>query len=237
MPLTHLQKRWLKAISLDPRFALFCDGISGLEDVKPLYRPEDIIYYDQAADGDKYADPEYKARFRIILRALRESRRLRIAYVSGKGRRHNRWFYPHKLEYSIKDDKFRLYVLTNNSFKAKDFGIINLSRILFAELGEPFAPDESILPTDDEMKLSVELIITNERNALERAMLHFANYQKQTEKLDEDIYRMKLWYYRSDETEVLIRVIAFGPFIRAVSPDRFVEQIRQRLARQQALTE
>ena len=42
MPLTVLQKRWLKAISLDPRIRLFDFDSSGLEDVPPLFTPDDI---------------------------------------------------------------------------------------------------------------------------------------------------------------------------------------------------
>lgn len=36
MPLTTLQKRWLKAILSDPRIQLFDPPMEGLEDVEPL---------------------------------------------------------------------------------------------------------------------------------------------------------------------------------------------------------
>lgn len=38
MPLTTLQKRWLKALLSDPRIALFDPDMRGLEDVEPLCR-------------------------------------------------------------------------------------------------------------------------------------------------------------------------------------------------------
>ena len=38
-PLTLLQKRWLKAISLDPRMQLFSYSWSFLDDVEPLFTP------------------------------------------------------------------------------------------------------------------------------------------------------------------------------------------------------
>ena len=41
MPLTILQKRWLKAITLDPRFKLFGIEIPGLEDIEPLFTSDD----------------------------------------------------------------------------------------------------------------------------------------------------------------------------------------------------
>ena len=45
---------------------------------------------------------------------------------------------------------------------------------------------------------------------------------------------MTLHYYREDETEVLIRIISFGPMIRVVAPESFIEQIRERLDKQKS---
>ena len=48
MPLTMLQKRWLKALLSDPRIALFDPDTTGLEDVDPLYRLYQIrLRYDK----------------------------------------------------------------------------------------------------------------------------------------------------------------------------------------------
>lgn len=54
MPLTMLQKRWLKALLSDPRIALFDPDTTGLEDVDPLYAQDTFILFDQYADGDPY---------------------------------------------------------------------------------------------------------------------------------------------------------------------------------------
>ena len=53
MPLTTLQKRWLKAMLNDPRIRLFLEpeDVPGLENVAPLFRQEDIFIYDRYADG------------------------------------------------------------------------------------------------------------------------------------------------------------------------------------------
>ena len=45
MPLTTLQKRWLKALLGDPRIKLFDPPADGLEDVEPLYPPDTFVYY------------------------------------------------------------------------------------------------------------------------------------------------------------------------------------------------
>ena len=51
MPLTMLQKRWLKAISLDPRMKLFREGQIDFErdewkGIEPLFTPEDYDIFD-----------------------------------------------------------------------------------------------------------------------------------------------------------------------------------------------
>ena len=58
-PLTALQKRWLKAISLDPRMKLFDFDCSFLDGVQPLFVPDDIVYFDKYTDGDPFDDPHY----------------------------------------------------------------------------------------------------------------------------------------------------------------------------------
>lgn len=80
MPLTTLQKRWLKALLADPRIALFDPPAEGLEDVAPLYTPDMLVYFDQYADGDPYGDPVYQAHFRSVLAALRKKCYIRVRF-------------------------------------------------------------------------------------------------------------------------------------------------------------
>lgn len=71
MPLTIMEKRWLKALLADPRIALFQPEQTGLEDVEPLFQPKDIVLFDQFADGDPYGDETYTKIFRQILSAVK----------------------------------------------------------------------------------------------------------------------------------------------------------------------
>lgn len=63
MPLSTLQKRWLKAVSCDPRVRLFGEIQFDFPDVEPLFLPSDVIIFDQYNDGDPYQDPAYIAKF------------------------------------------------------------------------------------------------------------------------------------------------------------------------------
>lgn len=76
------------------------------------------------------------------------------------------------------------------------------------------------------------LEITDERNCLERAMLHFAHFEKKTERIENGKYHLTLKYDRSDESELVIRILSFGPRVKVLSPDSVVELIKEKLISQ-----
>ena len=78
MPLTTLEKRWLKAIAEDPKVKLFDVEFPALDDVQPLFTKEDYKIYDQYADGDPFEDENYIRHFRLILSAIKNERPVRI---------------------------------------------------------------------------------------------------------------------------------------------------------------
>ena len=235
MPLTILQKRWMKALLGDPRVKLFDPPAEGLEDVEPLYSQDVFEYFDRYDDGDPYDDEEYIARFRAILSAIKYRRKVHIVFSGGKGKEHSWDCIPHSLEYSPKDDKFRLGITMPSKNPNREFShaIINLARIKSCEMANALEPEEGHEPTRETETLSFELI--DERNALERAMLHFSHLEKETRRLDENRYSITLHYDRDDETEMLIRVLSFGAKLRVTSPESFIEKIRERLKKQRTL--
>ena len=76
------------------------------------------------------------------------------------------------------------------------------------------------------------LELTDERNALERVMHHFSYLKKETEKLDDKHYRITLEYDRDDETEILIRILSFGPLVKVISPQSFINKLKNRINKQ-----
>lgn len=228
MPLTLLQKRWLKAISLDPRIKLFEDEIVGLENVEPLFTQEDYYVFDKYADGDTYEDAAYIRNFRLILDAIRNKYPLKITTSSRKGRELYLVVMPECLEYSEKDDKFRL-IGTGRKYG----DTINLGRIISCEpYTKEYTPRQNTRSNKEERVVEFELV--DERNALERVSLHFAHFKKQAERLDGIKYKVSITYDKDDETEILIRILSFGPMIRVIGPDNFVNLIKDRLQKQKS---
>lgn len=225
MPITTLQKRWLKALLLDPRIALFAPSTSGLEDVEPLYRPDTFVFFDRYTDGDPYDDPNYISCFRIALQAIREKRMLQIRFRGHTGARRSILCIPYRLEYSAKDDKFRLLAAVNHTLH-----VINLSRIHACRLNETY--DAAAFQMPQERLEELVLLLHDERNALERVLLHFSHFEKETQKLDDRRYLMKLRYDKDDETELLIRVLSFGPVLEVKAPSGFVMLMKERIRKQ-----
>lgn len=230
LPLTTLQKRWLKAISLDPRIRLFAIDFSFLSDVEPLFTPDDYCVFDRYADGDPYEDEAYITNFRCILDAIQKRYPLSIRTTNRRSNISCVRVMPEYLEYSEKDDKFRL-ISSGNRYG----NMINLGRIISCEpYDQPFRVNPGSVYQSRSRTVVLEL--TDKRNALERVLLHFAHFEKEAEKLDDNKYRVKIVYDRDDETELVIRVLSFGPMLRVISPQSFVSLIRQRLIDQRRNT-
>lgn len=225
MPLTSLQKRWLKAISLDPRIKLFGVNFDFLDDVEPLFTPEDYVVFDKYNNGDPFEDNRYIKNFGTVLWAIRNKMRLKIRYHGNKGRFILMEGDPYKLEYSEKDDKFR--VLVRNCEKGS---FINLAGIERCSVTGDAYDDDTDTVLDGETYFILEL--TDERNALERVMLHFAHFKKEAERLDSNRYKVKIYYDSSDETELVIRVLSFGPLVEVKEPQSFRNLIVERLISQ-----
>lgn len=224
-PLTLLQKRWLKAVSQDPRMKLFGVDWSFLEETQPLFQPDDIVYFDRYLDGDPFEDPHYISVFRTALEGVKAGSTAEILYHSAKGRTRRIKCRLQSLEYSEKDDKFRLDVAgCRNVDMLRLAGIeeILLCPGLYCKQGQPESPK----------MLCMEAELINCRNALERAMLHFAHFERETAHLGGNRYRLRIYYSENDETEMLIRILSFGPMMKVNAPESLVDEIKKRLKMQ-----
>lgn len=227
MPPTLIQKQWLKAISLDPRIRLFGVNISGLDDVEPLFTPDDYVIYDKYSDGDPYDDEGYIARFKTILSALKERKPLKLKAVNRKGNVVSMTVMPSRLEYSEKDDKFRLI-----STGCRYGGTVNLARMVYCEKCADVKPKPK--PQAEPVKMSVTLKVKDDRNTLERCMLHFAHFEKQAERINKNNYLVRIKYNIDDETEMVIRILSFGPMVEVIEPEGIRKLIIDRLKRQRS---
>lgn len=229
MPLSALERRWLRAVADDPRVRLFGVSFDFLGDTPPLFTREDYVLYDKYTDGDPYEDADYVARFRFLLDAIEQERPVTLTVRSRRGNLVRESCVPVCLEYSEKDDKFRL--LTRGS---RVLRTVNLGRLCAAVPYEGAQTDFLARPRIVTRRETLTLRVTDERNALERVMLHFAHFEKEAEREGEKQYLLRIFYDTEDETELLVRVLSFGPRVEVLAPERFRTLIRERLIKQKS---
>ncbi|MCI6591532.1 MAG: WYL domain-containing protein [Spirochaetia bacterium] len=234
MPLSVLQKRWLKALCNDKRIHLFVsDEVleclkNQLQDVEALFNENDYYLYDKYSDGDPYDDPDYIKNFRTALEAIHQKKTISVEYTGRFGQQKRFICAPCKIEYSEKDDKFRIISKVRNRHS-----ILNIARINSCELTENSKVDdiyEEDLP--DNRRTSVTLEIYDERKAMERVMLAFAHFEKSAVQISDDVYQLTLNYDSFDETELVVRVLSFGPMVKVIEPQSFVKLIQERIESQ-----
>ena len=182
--------------------------------------------FDKYLDGDPYGDEAYIRNFRLILGAIKSKTALGIETVNRKGTVTYRTLMPEYLEYSEKDDKFRLI-----GSGCRYGGVVNLGRIVNCKMKMgPFKHQPNKKYLLDHRTIELELL--DERNALERVLMHFAHFEKQAEKLEPGRYKIAIRYNKEDETEMVIRILSFGPVLRVLEPEAFLALIRERLRKQ-----
>ena len=248
-PLSRLQKTWISSVCQDPRFLLFFteeerDFIKA--GIPALYQEEDFYYYDRFRNGDPYSSAMYREHFRTILAGLSEKRLLKLSYKGKNQLLTDLKVLPVRLQYSSKDDKFRLLCMRLRKGRKGLPYTLNMGKILACSLAgtwqtagdrdsapEPPFASPSLSVFSQKAKEPAVIEIDGRRNSLERCMLKFADYEKHTVYDEEKgVYTCSIYYDIQDETELLIDLLSFGPVIRVLSPERLVAQIRARGTRQ-----
>ncbi|MBC6316337.1 WYL domain-containing protein [Listeria grandensis] len=228
-----LLKRWLKTVLRDPRMGLFLtdDVLAELErelvDYDVLFDVDTIWCFDGFLGGDMYLEPGYRTRFGVVLDALYGKRELELVYQVQEGRVLTGTFLPVRLEFSQKNDKFRLLC-----FRKADLMpfTLNMAKLAEVRMG---AQIEGELPEHKAEMVIVKCHVVDHRNAVDRAMIHFADYKKKAFRTARaNVFEIEIYCPRGDLTELVIQLLSFGPMVQVLEPVSVVAEMKRRLARQ-----
>ena len=223
---TELEYRWLKSIGQDDKFGLFSDGPACDKNSEYLYDRDMLVYFDRPSRADDFKNERYISNFRCILSAIGKKRMLEIEYEGKDGQNSNTiTALPLKLDYSIKDDRFRLVI-----YRRHAYNYLLLSKIISCRLGQDATGRDIDIGLIDDSELIFTLF--DEHNALERIMLQLADYKKEVYRLNNGNYEVKLYYNKGDEGQIVGRLLSFGPYVRVKSPISVVKQIAQKVSEQ-----
>lgn len=238
--LTRDQRRFIRAMLDDSRVSLFLDDdtrdalCASLSDVLPLFRQQDILLTETAADGDDYADAGYRVRFAALLRAIREKRAVRVVFDSSRGERRTLLVAPYKLEYGVRDDKFRLCGVSLHKGKPLRYIKVNVARMhqVICEGAAPCIDFEDFI-SRKLLREPIVVEVSDFRNGFERIFIGLSNYRRVTT-LDDDTGKCTMQVYCMDDDvqELLIAMLSYGPAIRVLGPPDFKEKYVARVRKQ-----
>ena len=261
--LTNIELRWIRAILDDPRMQLFLDpdAIGALKELlkawKPLYRPGDIVYYDAYTDGDAYGDPQYIAHFRQLYRLIQDGGSpVRIAYLreKDKARKHASpaigTVYPLRLEYSKRDDKFRLLTYAvpgagdaaDSPLSARSSGLLplrlsNIVSVCQEDCGHSAPPDcqWQTIAGKELCKEPIEVLVAGRHKARERFMIALMPYRKEVQyDANRDECRVRIWYSSAGVNELITALRSYGDAVEVLGPKKIRADIIRRVNQQYA---
>ena len=238
-PLTFSELSWLRAVSLDRRLSLFLDDeqrdrlTDVLADVPTLYDEDMFCCFDEDICPDDYNSKTYQAVFRKLRKAIRRREYCLISCIDRGDEATT--VLPVRLCYSQRDGSFTMYAQDEDEREIT----VPLRQILFVKLLNSFAGPVKQSAVD---KASVTIRILSdadpeaERNAVERFMISFSDYQKETRYLSDAGICETTVYFRFEEYEnILQTIIAFGPVVKIIQPQSAVKELVMRLKRQKEL--
>lgn len=254
IPLSDIEKMWLKSIYADPRIRLFISDVTEpaeLKDIEPLFDWDDFVLFDQYTDGDPFTDEQYIENFRKVLKAVHNGSRLKIvirrkkkslslepeddATPLTKKDKATQYIDPLYIEYSERDNRFRL--IGNNPIFGRN--TVNLSQVISCEEVERRddykSEDAQETSMDDTLK-EIVVELEDKNNALERFLLNVSHFNKSASfDKDKKRYIIRIAYDKADEIDLVIRIMSFGPNVKVLEPEPFIAQIRERLEKQREL--
>ncbi len=262
LPITKVEVRWLLTILEDPLSSVFLSPPQ-IQAVKSAiakapfqvgpFEMKKINYFDRYNLEDRIlsgrkeltqrgrVNQREREFLKIIYEAMESEKKIRIVYKNWKGEKRYANCAPVWMEYSRRDDIFRIWYVQNERMEIRTINVPRILRIIQLpekkyDLEEQRELLERILKRT-EAHIQVEFY-QGKRNLPDRLLTEFSLWRKEciydvkTKK-----YTMTLYYSIQDEKEIMIRLLSYGPYIRiAASEDSYIlAEIKKRIVRQREL--
>ncbi|MDQ2085174.1 WYL domain-containing protein [Herbivorax sp. ANBcel31] len=235
---TKLEKAWLKAL-------LEKDETRILLKSKTIEKLKKELSNDDSPIKDEYFEmtntiklPEinktktYEENFRTILAAIIKEKPIRYNNIDKNGNVYkNNLSVPVRIEYSMRDGRFRLSMYSINDNRPVMANIFTLSHVKMVD--EKVNIDrETAKKLISEQKYSKEPVIlevTDKKKAMERCFMCFSGVERTARSLGNNKYEIRLNYYLFEEENLIKSIISLGPFVKVISPKKICDEIIKRV--------
>ena len=244
LPLTKMEARWLKTVLEDPLARVFLNEeqitmILETLNVAPYevgsFMMESINYFDRynlenrLITGKKKISQEGRhtereiSFLKMINQAIENEQMLKIVFKNWKGKEIYVTCAPVWVEYSRRDDVFRLWYIHRGK---NEIRIINISRVLqvWVQQEHKFDKNEQRIKLQELYAKTMTSIkvefYQGDKNLQDRLLTEFSIWKKKcTYNIETQKYTMTLYYSSLDEKEILIRLLSYGPYIKVIADE------------------
>lgn len=207
---------WLKAMLMDEtaKFLLNTDLRSKL--LEALENVESLAVAVKNT-VDKNNDDEMQKKLSILHHALLHKQKIYCEYLSDT-KLYRVILSPLRLEYDIVTGVYSLFGWQENSAEPCKIGIDSLQKLELmneyynADLQQDFG---NFL---QKKRQRLVLRLKPKYNAFDRCYELFAEFDKESQLVDDDIYQLTIFYYEFDQQEVLEKVISLGSSVVVEEP-------------------
>ena len=257
LPLTRVEIRWLLMVLEDPISGIFlpdnvrkllCSWLKNSVPFRVTSFPIDKINY---FDRYNVSSAEEKKKDRInkeirhlqtIQRAMVRGKRITVTHRTWNGEKRRITCKPSWIEYSRRDDVFRMWYFHNRINKVMK---VNIPRIIDIQVQENQnynlqSEQKKIRTAVNRTERTIVLEFNKgKKNLPDRILTEFSLWKKTCSyDRNTDIFTMTLKYPEMDEKEILIRILGYGPYVKVVSDQGgyILDEIVKRLDVQRDLT-
>lgn len=237
---SKLEKSWLNGMIKEPvvQALLGKDILEKLEaaliDVKK--GSNEVIEFTNKVKSDVDVDLEKMSRdFYTILEGIINEKPILYSNVDKNGNEYNNQLaLPIRIEYSLKDDKFRASIYSLEEQRSVMVNLHTLKEVKIAQNVNSEIKREDVLKKLKEKKYS-EIPITIElediRGAMERCFMSFSSFERNSRNISENKYEIDIYYYTFEEDEVIRKIMSLGPYVKVKSPDRVKDIVIDKIKR------
>ncbi len=244
MPLTRLERRWLRSLAEDVRIGCFL-GEAEREVVQDFFKTDRplplkrIRYFDQRQIPAEQGKREAMVA-RRLLEAIHCRRLVWLRYHTRKDTWVTGCFRPVLLEFSRKNNRFQGYFQSCRTGGVLAMNLCGIQDLALKEKHFEWEEAREALERYwEENRKSVEVEFFNVRNLADRLLTELSPWEKRcVYDKSSGKYRLTLFYQANDENELVIRLMGYGPDLRVADPEHSIcRAMRERIRRQMEILE
>lgn len=240
---TNIERKWLKMLIEDSKGkANLDDNISQklLKKLKYVESNNLNRYWIQKnidKNGDEIDETNFNRLITILSTAIQEEKLIKYTSVNkNKEVFENNICFPYRIEYSIKNNKYRVIALPKGYDRAIKINVSSFKSIEIINEIDNETNEKILSFINGKKNLQEPLVleIENKFNTVERCFSLFSYYDKEAYyDREKNKHILKVYYYSFDEAEIIKDILSLGSCVIVIEPagirNKIIERIRKAL--------